>query len=60
MLGTFDGTAVGHASLTTEYDAVFGTNAVSGIGKKIYVKLIAISETGNATSPIIVGNGIVA
>lgn len=60
MIGTFDGTTPGPVVLTTQYDAVFGVNAVAGVGKKIYVKLIAISETGNATSPIVVGNSIVA
>ena len=60
LLGFFDGTASGPADLTTEYDAVYGSNAVSGVGNKIYVKLIAISESGNASSPTVVGNSIVS
>ena len=52
LIGKFDGVAASPVSLTAEYDAVFGTNAVAGVDKKIFVRLTTVADTGNASSMV--------
>ncbi len=59
LIGVFDGTAASPVTLTTEYDAVFGVNAVAGIGMSIFIQVVTISATGNA-SPFVGYSGIIS
>lgn len=52
IIGLFDGTVASPVTLTTQYDTVFGTNAVSGVGKKIFIDVVTISATGNASPTV--------
>lgn len=58
VIGVFDGTVASPVTLTTEYENVFGTGAVAGVGKKIFIDVQTITATGNA-SPIIRYVGVI-
>jgi hypothetical protein len=59
LIGKFDGTVASPLSLTAEYEVQFGTGAVAGVGKKIFVRLITIADTGNASSMVQYGTQII-
>lgn len=51
-IGIFDGTVASPVDLTTDYEAVFGTRAIAGVGNKVFLRLTTIADSGNA-SPVV-------
>lgn len=52
LIGSFDGTTAGPQGLTLAYNSTFGADAIAGVGNKVFLELVTISDTGNA-SPVV-------
>ena len=49
LIGFFDSGASSPVDLTAQYDVVFGTDAVTGIGRKIFTMVVNVSNTGSVS-----------